>query len=90
MDGAPSNSSRISSSVQAEGLEQHGDVLAPLAVDPHPDRVALVDLELQPGPPRRDDLGDVDVLVGGLVQLLAEVDARAPDQLETRPRARSR
>ncbi len=35
----------------------------------------------QPRPPGGDDLGQEDVLVGGLVQVAAEVDARGPDQL---------
>ncbi len=64
-----------------EGLEEDGHVLTPLAVDAHTDGVALVDFELQPRPAGGDDLGDVDVLVGGLVEFLAEVDAGAPDQL---------
>ena len=67
--------------VPAEGLEQHGDRLAALAVDAHADGVALVDVELEPGAPARDDLAAVDVLVGGLVERAVEVDARRPDEL---------
>ena len=65
----------------AEGLEEDGDRLLALAVDAHADHVALVDLELQPGATARDDLGGVDVLVGGLVRGALEVDARAADEL---------
>ena len=65
----------------AERLQQDGDVLPALAVDPDADGVLLVDVELQPGAAPRDDLRDVDVLVGGLVQLTAEVDARRTHQL---------
>ena len=65
----------------AHGLEEHRDVLPALAVDPDADGVLLVDVELEPGTPAGDDLGDVDVLVRGLVQLAAEVDAGASDQL---------
>ena len=67
--------------VPAEGLQQHGDRLATLAVDAHADGVALVDVELEPGTTGRDDLDGEDVLTGGLVQVLVEVDARGPDQL---------
>ena len=66
---------------QAEGLQQHRDGLLALAVDAHADHVALVDLELEPGTAAGDDLGGVDVLVGGLVGRALEVDARAADQL---------
>jgi hypothetical protein len=65
----------------AEGLEQHRDVLLALAVQPHTDEVALVDLELQPRTAAGDELGGVDVLVGRLVGRALEVDARAADQL---------
>jgi hypothetical protein len=65
----------------AERLEQHRDVLPALAVDPDADGVLLVDVELQPRPAAGDDLGDVDVLVGGLVQLSAEVDPRRAHEL---------
>ena len=65
----------------AERLEQHGDRLAALAVDPHADGVALVDVELQPRTPARDDLDRVDVLLGRLVDAVVEVDARRADQL---------
>ena len=41
----------------------------------------LVDLELQPRTARRDDLGGVDVLVGGLVGRALEVDAGRADEL---------
>ena len=65
----------------AQRLEQHGDVLLALAIQPDADLVALVDLELQPSPPRGDHLAGEDVLVGGLVGALLEVDARRADQL---------
>src|SRR4051812_33211059 len=65
----------------AQRLEQDGDRLAPLAVDPDADGVALVDVELQPRTTAGDDLGAEDVLVRRLVQGLVEVDARAADQL---------
>jgi hypothetical protein len=67
--------------VPAERLEQHGDALLALAVDPDPDAVTLVDLELKPGAPRGDHLAAVDVLVGGLVDLAVEVDTRGADEL---------
>ena len=65
----------------AERLEQHGDVLLALAVEADADEVALVDLELEPGTARGDDLRGVDVLVGGLVGAALEVHARGADQL---------
>src|SRR5690606_34922158 len=58
----------------AHGLEQHGDVLLALTVEANADGVALVDLELQPSTPGRDDLGGEDVLVRGLVETALEVD----------------
>src|SRR5690606_11001467 len=66
---------------QAERLEQHGDRLLALAVDAHADGVALVDLELEPGAARRDDLRGEDVLVARLVRRALEVDARRADEL---------
>ena len=65
----------------AQGLEQHGDRLAALAVDAHADGVALVDVELQPGTAARDHLDAVQRLFGGLVDGLVEVHARRPNQL---------
>jgi hypothetical protein len=65
----------------AEGLEEHGDRLAALAVDTHADRRTLVDVELQPGATARDDLDAVDVDIGGLVQRPVEVHARRADKL---------
>ena len=65
----------------AEGLEQDGDRLLALAVDADADHVALVDLELQPRTPARDDLGGVDVLVGRLVRRALEVDTRRAHEL---------
>ena len=62
-------------------LEEDGDVLLALAVEAYADQVALVDLELQPRTTARDELGGVDVLVGGLVGRALEVDARRADQL---------
>ena len=67
--------------VPAERLEQHGDVLLALAVDADRDDVLLVDLELEPGTARRDDLGGEDVLVRGLVDRALEVDAGRADEL---------
>ena len=82
--------SRICAVGPAERLEQHGDGLLALAVDADADRVALVDLELEPGAAARDDLGGVDVLVGGLVGAALEVDARRADELARPRRARCR
>ena len=81
MDGALSNSVRISSRRPAERLQQHGDVLAALAVDADADGVLLVDVELEPRTAAGDDLGDEDVLVGGLVEILGEVGARGTHEL---------
>src|SRR4051812_32184750 len=67
--------------IPAEGLQQHGDRLAALAVDADADGVALIDVELEPGTTRGDDLDREDVLAGGLVQVAVEVDARRTDQL---------
>ena len=68
--------------VPPQRLEQDGHVLAALAVEPHADGVALVDVELQPRAPARDDLGTEDVLVGrGLVLVAAEVDTGGADEL---------
>ena len=64
-----------------QGLEQDGDVLLALAVEADADQVALVDLELEPGAARGDHPRGVDVLVGRLVGVALEVDARAADQL---------
>ena len=64
-----------------EGPQEGGHVLAALAVDPHPHRVLLVDVELEPGAPARDDLGGEDVAVGGLVDRLVEVDPGGTHQL---------
>ena len=58
----------------AEGAQEGGDVLAALAIDPDADGVPLVGVELEPGAPAGDDLGRVDVAVGGLVERLVEVD----------------
>ena len=76
--------------VPAERLEQHGHVLLALAVQPDPDHVPLVDLELQPRAAARDHLAGEDVLVGGLVGGLLEVDTGAADQLRSRRPARCR
>ena len=65
----------------AEGLQQHGDRLAALAVDADTDGRALVDVELEPGAAARNDLHAVDVDVGGLVERALEVDARRTDEL---------
>src|SRR5690554_79270 len=65
----------------AERLEQDRHGLLALAVDAHADEVALVDLELEPRTPARDDLGREDVLVGGLVGRALEVDARRAHEL---------
>jgi hypothetical protein len=56
----------------ADRLEQDGDRLAALAVDAHADGVALVDVELEPGAPARDDLDRRQVAVGGLVGSLVK------------------
>ncbi len=65
----------------SERLQQHGDELPALAVDPNAEGLLLVDVELQPRAPGGDDLRDEDVLVRGLVQLAAEVGARRADEL---------
>ena len=66
---------------QAEGAhEQRGRLLA-LAVDAHGQDVALVGLELEPRAAARDDLRIVDGLVGRLVALGGEVDARGAHEL---------
>ena len=65
----------------AQRLEQDGDRLPALAVDANADRVFLVHVELEPRTTAWDDLGDEDVLVGGLVEILGEVDAGRTDQL---------
>src|SRR4029450_1878950 len=75
IDSAWSHTARISSAGTPPGrLEPPRDVLPALAVDPDADGVLLIDVELQPRPAAGDDLGDVDVLVGGLVQLSGAVD----------------
>ena len=81
IDWALSNSARISSVGPAERLQQHRDDLTALAVDPDADGVLLVDVELQPRTAAGDDLRDVDLLVGGLVELAAEVDAGRAHEL---------
>ena len=81
IDGALSNSFEDLVGGPAERLQEDGHVLAALAVDAHADGVLLVDVELEPGAAGRDDLGDEDVLVGGLVQLTAEVDAGRAHEL---------
>ena len=65
----------------AERLQQHRHELTALAVDPDADRVLLVDVELQPRTATGDDLRDVDLLVGGLVELAGEVDAGRAHEL---------
>src|SRR4051794_11324609 len=64
-----------------EGLEERRHELAALAVDADADGVLLVHVELEPRAAARDDLRDVDVLVGGLVGLLGEVDPRGAHEL---------
>ena len=54
-------------------LEQHRDRLATLAVDTNTDRVALVDIELEPRTATRNDLHTVQVLLGRLVDVVLEV-----------------
>src|SRR5690606_10164531 len=65
----------------AQRLEEDRDRLLALAVDAHADLVALVDLELEPGPAAGDDASGDDVLVTGLVRRLVEVDAGRADEL---------
>ncbi len=70
---------------EAERLEQHGDGLLALAVDPDVDDVLLVDLELEPGATTGDDLGVDEVLLGrGLVGADPEVHARRPHHARCR------
>ncbi len=66
---------------QAQGLQENGDRLLALAVDAHTDLVALVDFELEPGAAARDDARRDDVLVGGLVRSLVEVDTGRTHEL---------
>ncbi len=65
----------------ADGLEQDGDRLPTLTVDADADRVALVDVELEPCAAARDDLDRGEVPVRGLVGLLVEVHTRRADEL---------
>ena len=65
----------------AQGLEEDRDGLLALAVQADAHLVALVDLELQPRAPRRDDLRREDVLVGGAVRRRLEVRTGRADQL---------
>ena len=60
----------------AKGLEENGDGLLALAVNTNCDEILLVNLELEPCATARDDLGDEDVLVTGLVDRALEVGAR--------------
>ena len=64
-----------------QGLQEHGDVLAALPVDADAHRVPLVHVELQPGTPAGDDLGQVDVLVRGLVDGVVEVHPGRTNEL---------
>ena len=65
----------------AKSLEEGGDVLATLAIDPDTDCVLLVGVELEPGAATGDDLSGVDHFVGGFVWRLGKVDARRTDEL---------
>src|SRR4029079_11071763 len=65
----------------ADRLQQDRDRLAALAIDAYADGVALVDVELEPGAPARDDLDAGQVAVRGLVRLLGEVDTGRADEL---------
>ena len=67
--------------VHAQGQQEDGDVLLALAVDAHRDAVGLVDLELEPGTARGDELDVVDVLVRGLLGGALEVHARRAHEL---------
>ena len=64
-----------------QGLEQHGDRLAALAVDAHADGVALVDVKLEPRTAGRNDLHGVQRALGGLVDGLVEVHTRGTHEL---------
>ena len=67
--------------VHAQGQEEDRDVLLALAVDTHGDVVVLVDLELQPGAARGNELDVVDVLVRGLLGGALEVHTRRAHEL---------
>ena len=79
--GKSANSLRISDSSYAQGQQEDGDVLLALAVDAHRDTVGLVDLELEPGTARGDELDVVDVLVRRLLGGALEVHARGAHEL---------
>src|SRR3984893_14129618 len=61
------------------------DPISPITASPPPrrgaDRVALVDVELQPRAAAGDHLDAVQRLLGGLVDVLVEVHTRRADQL---------
>ena len=48
-------------------LEQNADRLLALAVNANCYEILLIDLEFKPGTAARDQLGDVDIFVGGLI-----------------------
>src|SRR6201981_1581925 len=81
IDSYPPNRSRIFASSQPSALGRTVTPCFALAVDAAAYAAPLVDLDLQPGPPARDHLAGVDVLVAGLVDLPVEVHARRADQL---------
>ena len=66
---------------QAEGAHEQRRRLLALAVDAHGQDVALVGLELEPRAAARDDLRVEQHLVGRLVALGGEVDARGANEL---------
>ena len=63
----------------AERAQEHGSRLLALAVDGDNELVALIDLELEPGAARGDDLRLVDALAA--IHLGGEVHARRADEL---------
>ena len=65
----------------AQRLEEGGDVLPALAIDPNTNGVLLVCVELKPCSSARDDLPRVDEPVGRLVLGGVEVDPRRANEL---------
>ena len=65
----------------AKSLEKNRDRLLALAVDAHGNKILLVDLELQPCTAAGNDLCDVDVLIGGLVDAALKIDAGRTHEL---------
>ncbi len=74
----------------AQRPQEGGDVLASLAIDPDTDRVALVGVELEPGPAARDDAARVDQTIRTLVRAWRRSRRRVNEPVARRQRARCR